>query len=288
MNPTMTESKSSAIRSHTHALDIAAAPDEVWKAITDPKELVQWFPLEASCKPGRGGEIRYQWGELVGICRVQEWQPGKHLRTGWMEMSAEGASADCPRLTETLMPQRAQLAVDWFLEGHGGKTHLRLVHSGFTKDAEWDKEYEGTRRGWQFELQALKHYLEHHRGETRHAFWLRERVALGPQDVWNKFAEPGGFFRTVDLAAGRIGKTYRFVLGNGDELAGAVLINHPPYEFAGTATTLGGGMIRFGFEDCMGGPEAHVWIATWGLPSAKTSEVEARWRGMLHQAFPPN
>jgi uncharacterized protein YndB with AHSA1/START domain len=267
-----TESSPST-RAHEHVLEIDAPPEVVWKAITAPEELVRWFPLGAETRPGKGGQILYRWGELVGRCRILEWKPPHHLRTGWMEAPAGGKAPDSP------------LVVDWHLEARGGKTVLRLVHSGFGPGAQWDKEYDGTNRGWTFELQALKHYLEHQRGKERRATWLRRPTALAPAAVWERFAKPGGVFREVALAPLGPGDRYRFVRADGYVLEGRVLVNHAPLEFAGTLTRHGDGMIRFGFEDCVAGPQAHVWIATWGRSTAEFAVIESGWRQALTSAF---
>lgn len=140
--------KPPATRSHEHALEIQASPGDVWKAITDPAEIARWFALAAETRPGQGGEIVYRWGDFAGRCTILAWEPPKHLRTSWMEAPASPAG------------QGAALVVDWHIEGQGGTTTLRLVHSGFGPGAEFEREYDGTRRGWTFELQGLKHYLE--------------------------------------------------------------------------------------------------------------------------------
>ena len=118
--------KTAEPRSHEHVLDIAASPEEVWKAVTEAEELVRWFPLEAESKPGPGGEITYKWGEFAGTCKILEWSPPHHLRTAWMEAPSGSSSPASP------------LVVDWYLEGEKGKTKLRLVHSGFGPGADWD------------------------------------------------------------------------------------------------------------------------------------------------------
>ena len=128
------------IRQHEHLFEIAASPETVWKAITDAAELVNWFPLDAVVDPGEGGRIIYGWHSIKGDSRIQAWRPPEHLRTSWMVHAEPG---DDPR---------TQVAVDWFIEGERGQTRLRLVHSGFSMAKEWDEEYDGTRRGWDFEL----------------------------------------------------------------------------------------------------------------------------------------
>jgi uncharacterized protein YndB with AHSA1/START domain len=270
-------------RSHEHRLTIEASPEDVWKAITSAEELVRWFPTGAEVRPGLGGEILYQWGELEGRCRILAWEPPKHLCTGWMEAPATAQAPDFPRSTAAHEAARAALAVDWFLERDGKTTRLRLVHSGFAPDAAWDKEFDGTNRGWTFELQALKHYLEHQRGKERRASWMRQPVTLAPQEVWKHFVQPGPLFRAAELDGLAPGDRFRLERGDGELLAGRVLVNHPPFEFAAVLDDTS--MLRFGFEDCMGQPEAHVWLATWGLSASEFTRREGAWRAALTRSF---
>lgn len=272
-------------RSHEHVLEIDAPPEVVWKTITEAEELMRWFPLGAKVRPGKGGEILYRWGELEGRCRIREWQPPRHLRTGWMEAPADAKAPESPRSTAAPEATRAMLVVDWFLQAKGGGTVLRLVHSGFGPGAQWDKEFDGTQRGWTFELQALKHYLEHQRGKPRRATWARQATTLSPSAVWERFAKPGPVFREIALDSLGAGDRYRFVRADGEVLEGRVLVNHAPLEFAGTLTSHGDGMLRFGFEDCMGGPEAHVWLATWGLGTEEFARIENGFGKTLASAF---
>ena len=46
---------------HEHRLEIAASPEQVWKAITDAGELANWFPFDARVEAGEGGSITYSW-----------------------------------------------------------------------------------------------------------------------------------------------------------------------------------------------------------------------------------
>lgn len=72
---------------------------------------------------------------------------------------------------------------------------------------------------------------------------------------------------------------------DGEVLTGRVLVNRAPLEFAGTLESHGEGMIRFGFEDCMGQPEAHVWLATWGYTPERFAAEERSWRQLLDASF---
>ena len=269
-----------ASRSHEHELEIAAAPQIVWEAITEAAELVNWFPLEAVVESGEGGSITYRWGEdVVGVSRVLVWQPARHLRTSWMEPVlppglGDGADEPGPR----------QSVVDWHIEGRGGATVLRLVHSGFGRDARWDSEFDGTRRGWDFELRSLKHYLERHRGRTRRAFWLRQPVSRGPAEVWSRLAR-GPFARQALPDSLREGERYRLELSTGDVLEGRTLIHTPPTDFAGEVDGMGDALFRFGYEVCGGRPEAVVWLSSWASERTAFEATERRFRSALERAF---
>ena len=93
--------------------------------------------------------------ELVWDSQIEVWEPGRHLRTTYPLPGAEGRG------------EAIELAVDYYLEARGGGTYLRLVHSGFGPQSEWDEEYDGVRRGWQYELRSLRHYLERDRAPGR-------------------------------------------------------------------------------------------------------------------------
>lgn len=270
-------------RSHEHEFTINAPPEAVWKAFTSAEELVRWFPLDASVEPGVGGHIVLGWGEFRGHNCIEVWEPGRHLRMTWMEPMLSSAEASALTPDEE---GRRQLAVDWFIEGAGGKTVLRLVHSGFSRDSKWDGEYDGTRRGWGFELRSLQHYLERHRGTDRIAFWVRRPVEGDARQAWSRMTGADGFFKECSIDSLGAGDTYALTLGSGDRLEGKVMINTPPTDFAGTAENLNGGLFRFGYEDCLGRPEAHMWLSTWGLPKSEIDALQSRYDALATKVFP--
>ncbi len=271
---TITEQDDDRTRGHTHELVIDATPEQVWKAITEARELENWFPMNAETELGMGGSITYMWGEAFrGTCLIEAWSPPHHLRTTWVEpvTGEEG--------------KRRPLRVDWHLEGAGGKTVLRLVHSGFGKGADWDDEYDGTRCGWSFELRSLRHYLEHHAGETRRAFWIQRPVTGEGLSVWNRIVAPDGLIAEGWEPDPTPGSAYRYVLNTGDVLEGTVLVNEPPRVMAGTVTNTDMGLMRFGHEDCGVGPVAHLWLSTWGMEPDRFEALERGWDTALRNVF---
>jgi uncharacterized protein YndB with AHSA1/START domain len=108
-------------RSAEYVIPIAAPPDLVWKALTDPTELARWFPLTARVTPGVGGTMQLFWGDLgMDDLAIRIWKPGEHLQVGMPQPS--GA---------------ARVIHDFTIEDHGASTVLRLVAHGFDPDARW-------------------------------------------------------------------------------------------------------------------------------------------------------
>ncbi len=62
-------------------VDIAAPADVVWSALTDPTELVRWFPSQAAVTPGVGGTVQWSWDDLwTWETTIDLWEPGRRLR----------------------------------------------------------------------------------------------------------------------------------------------------------------------------------------------------------------
>ena len=63
--------------------------------------------------------------------------------------------------------------VDYYLEGRGGTTVMRLVHSGFGATANFDDEYESTGASWPEFLKMTKHSVERGMGACRNVSVFR-------------------------------------------------------------------------------------------------------------------
>jgi uncharacterized protein YndB with AHSA1/START domain len=155
---------------------IAAPTDVVWKALTEGEELTKWFPLDARVTPGKGGKIWMSWGPgFEGESRIEIWEPGRHLR----KVQAPGATEK--------EATRTPFVVDFYLEGEGGSTILRLVQSGFGEGQEWADEYDAIDTGWGLYLKNLRHYLERHRGTPCiHRFEFLPPLAMTREQAWSR------------------------------------------------------------------------------------------------------
>lgn len=90
----------------------------VWKAITDNKDMKQWYFDLEEFRPEVGFEFRFSGGpdkdrQYLHICRVTEVVPQKKLTYSWSYDGYEGISY-----------------VTWELFNEGNKTRLKLTHAG--------------------------------------------------------------------------------------------------------------------------------------------------------------
>jgi uncharacterized protein YndB with AHSA1/START domain len=240
-------------RSAQGEIEIDATPERVWQALTDEKELVRWFPLDAKVEPGPGGSVYMSWlNEFAARTEILVWDPPRHLRTVW-SFHDEGPSQ----------------VTDYYLESRSGRTVVRAVTSGFPLDESWDGWVEGTNRGWAFELRSLKHYLERHAGEPRHVVYLRRRIPNFNEEAWNRLAGERELSRW--LTGGQVF----------DDRAGsqhAAVVNDPS-----------DALFRVSVEPGAPGSDQReivLWVSAWGNQERRVNELRMEWAGLLERLFP--
>jgi uncharacterized protein YndB with AHSA1/START domain len=141
LQPETTEIKKSIV--------INAAPEVVFKAITDPTELTHWFPDNAILEPNVGGKMKFSFYKTDSEYRqmdyfpegtIIEFVPDKKISYTWQEPNIP----DFPRTTVT-----------WELEKmENNKTRRKLLHTGFKLD-EIAKKHD---QGWSHFLAELTKY----------------------------------------------------------------------------------------------------------------------------------
>lgn len=269
-------------------LEIDAPVEAVWDALTDAGELQRWFPIHAEVEPGEGGKIFMRWRDYwQGTMHIEIWEPGRHLRTTWalgneIEESPTGDEMNAPA-DET--GNMAQLTVDYYLDGDGGTTTLRLVHSGFGKGADWDDWYDGTRRGWDYELECLRHYLENHRSTERHVAWARHSFARAGDSVFDTVFGPDGLLTTGTIEGLEPGAPYSLTAFDGTRVRGHVLVNEAGAHFAGTVADLNNACFRVESFAHGDQEEISVFVATWDVPEQQVRDLEARWNERLGEVY---
>jgi uncharacterized protein YndB with AHSA1/START domain len=262
-------------------IEINAPVEAVWKALTDADELTRWFPLEAGKTPD--GNLWLSWhNEFRWESRIEITEPNRHFRIATVESLAgeqqPGAAAKRP--TTKAEPT----ATDFYLESHGGKTALRLVHSGFSADAEWDALYDGTRRGWKFQLWSLQHYLENHHGKPRETAFVRTFLKkLSQEEVWQRLFGADMLAREGRLDNLKPGDRYALRTAAGDHFTGVVQELNPPVEFYATAENFNNSILEVHLDALFDYRDVNFYLFAYGVPKAQVDGIESRVRQLLQR-----
>lgn len=254
-------------------IEIRAPRDAVWRAIREANELQRWFAPLVVADDHVGGEVVWQWeAHHRWPQRIEVIEPGRRLRTRYDSAVDDGHGGKQP------------LFVAFVLEGDRGTTTLRLVHSGFGAEADFDAEYDGISRGWPVELGSLRLYLEQHAGHDRQLAWSTADVDLDAADAWRRLTGPDGFACGPEVAAMREGEPFRFRTVDGDVFEGTTLRCNPR-EFTGDATSHGGAFLRITAERWGGMTHVWCWLGAYRRDAQEPAALQARWDAMLTRLF---
>jgi uncharacterized protein YndB with AHSA1/START domain len=132
-------------RSVDHQYFVRAKPEEVFRAITDPKMLTRWLCDRAEISLKKGGQYLFAWADgPTHTGTVVDFEPGKRIGFAWMWPNVE--------LTGTVFT----LSVEAKDDG----TELKVLHTGFPRLEQWTDLYGGAEWGWTYFAMNLKSVLE--------------------------------------------------------------------------------------------------------------------------------
>ncbi len=258
------ERKSLSQRKFETEMTLAAPPEVVWAAVAEAEQIARWFAPSAEVVPGAGGEVVWSWGASYAWKNVIEtWEPGKCLRLRYDSPVDDGRGGKKP------------LFVEFHLAGAGGKTTLRLVHSGFGPEADFDGEYDGISRGWPVELGSLRLYVERHWGRPRHVAWGVRFLDEEPKSAWQRLTGPGGLEGADQLTTLAEGAPFHLAIPGAEPIRGTTLGSALGGEFIGLATSHGDGWLRIMCERCGGVTQAWLWLALYGGSGAGATDARA-------------
>lgn len=261
-------------RDHRKEIEIDATADEVWRAITDGDELTRWYADRARVTPGEGGSVTAGWeaedGSISeGISVIDVWEPGRRLRL--IDQQPEGVPVkERPTVQEWTIEAAAPETGGGDDAAAGSKTVLRLVHSGFPEDDEWDAIYDSMGYGWETFLYNLRHYLERHPGEPRRAVIATGSMDLDRSAAWN------GLVGAFGLAGGR----YETELPSGEKLSGTVLLEREGEALLASVDQLDDGLLFVTLEI------GAIWasLAAYGAARSRLDGLGEHWRDWMLQA----
>lgn len=142
-------------------VEIEASAETVFKALTDPDELTQWFPDAAELEPKVGGKTRFTFYK-----DSKRTNPTNKKRE--TDKSTKGRILDLvknKKLAYTWqhegVPDFPETVVTWELESlSSNRTRVTLTHSGFTGKEPSNVSFEGHDQGWSHFIEVLIRYCE--------------------------------------------------------------------------------------------------------------------------------
>ena len=253
------------------SIEIDAPPEAVWRAISTGEELRRWFPLNAEIEPGVGGTVTIDWGpDIRGTGDIEAWEEGHRLR--YVERPGEETPEDA-----AVEGEAVRVAVEYTLEGSGGRTLLRMVNSGFSADDDWAEYLDTLDSGWRYFLYNLKHYLEHHRGTPRRMVWDRRKIFLPKADAWPVLFGAGGL-AGAELPATE-GSPARLWSGHD----ATITMVAPPIHLACRCPDLNEALLLVELEPGEPPYSLGVWLSLYGVDEEQASELQESLRMRLEE-----
>ncbi len=245
-------------RQHETTIEIPAPVEQVWQAITTAAGVQAWCAPTARIDPRPGGEYFVSWGEgMDGPGTIEVCEPPSHLRVV-VERDTAGGGEQPDAKAEAA---RTRIAMDYYLESREAATVLRLVHSGFLASADWDREFEGTRKGWPIMLRILRYSLVEHRDVPGRQAWFYMARKAPMEDAWKAVAEA--------------------------LKENAVVYSAPPDEYCATWNAMGDGLVYLAFGS-LGGPIGiSANVVLYGDAIGRLPEAAEYWQKELDRILAP-
>jgi uncharacterized protein YndB with AHSA1/START domain len=243
------------------SVELDASPDDVFRAVTEGTEVAKWLAPEARSTPPDGEKkatIWVSWGEGMSAGHdIEIYDRPKHVR------HPSGKNAET----------KAELYADWLIEAReGGKTTLRLVHSGFSVGADWDDDYDAHARGWQLMLENLRHYFARHSHEPAVHVPFMSKIDSPRGSLWQTLLGKLGF-----SAPPKVGDQFRFTTPKGDVLTGVVDFVAGTSDFGLVVREYDDALLRFTMLGKADAPSTFVYgyVILYGGQRDRASELLA-------------
>lgn len=240
------------MRKHEMEVEVDATEAQVWEAVSTSEGIASWFAPIVKVAPGAGGSVTVAWDpSMEGTQRIEVWEPNKHIQ---IVGDREGGAPPS--------------VVDYYVEGRGGKTVMRLVHSGFDDTAKFDGEFEATGGAWPAFLKMLKHSVERGVSTCRNVTLFR-MLAEPREAAWEKLTSSLPELKQPELQAG--------VSLHFNAAKGSAIVEFPERNHA---------LLCVFCEKCGGvAMLTLVWLL-YGESESEAQQVRERWATKLDELFP--
>lgn len=167
-------------RSVAVEIEVPGTPEEVWKAIATGPGISSWFvPTEVEMgEDGTPAKVLSNFGPgMESVATVTGWDPPHRF------------TAD----SEDLGPGAPPVATEWIVEARsGGTCVVRVVHSLFASEDDWDNQLTAWESGWPTFFRILRLYLSHFQGQRGASFQLMGVAPEPASEAWSSLATPLG------------------------------------------------------------------------------------------------
>lgn len=134
-------------------ITIAATPDAVWRAVTEPALISQWFGDAAFDGFSVGARGTLSWPDYgSALVRIEAIDEPRSVSYRWTASPAKAGETDLDALPNTVFT--------FTLQPLDGATQLTVVETGFDSVPSPAEALEDHRGGWIFELDELVVLLE--------------------------------------------------------------------------------------------------------------------------------
>lgn len=160
--------------------EVPGTPEQVWDAIATGPGVSSWFvPMRVEFgKDGNPTQMIMSFGPGMDCpATYTAWEPPHRF-------AAES----------TIMgPNTPAMATEWTVEARdGGKCLVRVVHSLFADNNDWDGQLEGTESGWPNFFRTLRLYMTHFRAQPCSLFQPMASAKGTEKEVWKALISPLG------------------------------------------------------------------------------------------------
>lgn len=134
-------------------INLSAPLGSVWKALTDPEQITNWFGTDVEIDPREGGKILFHWGDefqYPGV--IEEIDPPHKLVFRWRSFRGD---------LKNLIDTEPNTLVIFTLKDVARGTRLTLTETGFDAlpaDLR-DEVFEENGKGWDKKLRDLEDYI---------------------------------------------------------------------------------------------------------------------------------
>ena len=233
------------------SIDIDATIEDVWQALATGEGIARWFAPHAAVTPGEGGSVSIGWDpKEMWTTPITVWEPLRRIQTA-SEMPGKDGRV-------------VRLAVDYYLEVHGGRVRVRLVQSGFGSDGSWDEYIDGLDAGWAYFLFNLRFSLERHRGVDRVQLFARFPTAATAGEEHPVFGARG-LRLSSPVDALKPNDACRFSLG-GTEVDARVAVTRRPRTIAFVVPAWNDALLFVERESLKEAHQLGVWLSLYGVP----------------------